>query len=72
MLHVMFASITLKYTNQTVYSATCSSACTLGMSWTYKGHLEEVMDVYPISVLCLVGQRHFQHLIDNYPVNNAR
>ena len=45
----------------TVYSATCSSSCTQGVSWTYKGHLEEVMDVFwasyvrPISVLCPVN-----------------
>ena len=79
MLPVMFASKTVKYYNgQFTRQIVRASPCTQGVSWTYKGHLEDVLDAFwacyacSISALCLVGQWPFKHLADNNPGNNAK
>ena len=47
MLPVMFASITLKYYNgQFTWRLKRASPCTQDVSWTYKGHLEDVLDAF--------------------------
>ena len=79
MLPVMFESITLKYYNgQFTRQLVRASPCTKGVSWKYKGHLEDVLHAFwasyerSISALCLVGQWPFNHLTDNNPGNNAK
>ena len=65
MLPVIFGSITLKYTNQTLYSAIFPFACSEGVSWMYKRHLEEILVIFWASyvcsghVFCLVGHGPF-------------